>query len=60
MGLYCASPCKKHDHITCDHRNKCDSCGWNPVVDEYRREKLRELADAGKLVDRELKERSCC
>lgn len=59
MSLYNMRPCKYNHDVQCRSQCRCINCGWEPTTDELRRERLRELANAGKLVDRDLKKRSC-
>lgn len=58
MGIYRSRPCKYNGAVTCGKKEKCAYCGWSPNVDEFRRERLNELADADKLRDPEAKKRS--
>lgn len=37
--------CKHNKHINCDDPWKCDNCGWNPEVNEKRRNLLHEIYD---------------
>ena len=59
MGIYSSRPCKYNIAVACNTKMKCTYCGWSPVMTEFRRERLNELADADKLRDPEAKKRSC-
>ena len=37
--------CKFNFNITCDEYHKCPNCGWNPEVNEKRRNLLHEVYD---------------
>lgn len=34
--------CAYNSAVICPEKDKCKSCGWNPVVDAKRRPKVRE------------------
>lgn len=34
--------CKYQVGVDCDACSVCEKCGWNPEVDERRKEKIRE------------------
>ena len=59
MGVYSPRPCKYNSAVACNKKMNCTYCGWSPVMTEFRRERLNELADADKLRDPEAKKRSC-
>jgi hypothetical protein len=37
--------CKYNLGIGCDEYEKCGNCGWNPEVNEKRRDLLHEVPD---------------
>lgn len=34
--------CKNNDWVRCLHKDRCNKCGWDPVVSEQRTQKHNE------------------
>ena len=42
MSIHKPIKCEYNGHVDCETPIRCKTCGWNPSVDQERRERIRD------------------